>query len=351
MIDKLISSDLAALAADDRHAVPTFEALLGAPRPSVPKVARAKRAPWLLPIGPIVVVLAAAGALREVNQDFVDVPQLAVALGVALMALIGLVYADFAKPRPLASIVAAGLFIPLAGVGFVIEWHHHMTGCLFIDGNGESIGPCQAARIVTTPGFALISWSAIMVAAAVGARLIPWKGSSAWNIPAQIATLTVLLTWLGLNLYEDISMEVARFHYTHTAGVGAERWAPYHSRVLLGFPDLVKFIRAHSTERMWDALVSGAVSFALATSIGIASIWERNKPSRWLRLLEFPAIIPLGITVAAASLVLATLQQQLFELHRGDPDDIPWFAACGSIGAVVAFASMLLRRRRREALS
>ena len=75
----------------------------------------------------------------------------------------------------------------------------------------------------------------------------------------------------------------------------------------------MKFIRAHSTERMWDALVSGAVSFALAISIGIASIRERNRPSRWLRLLEFPAIIPLGITVAAASLVLATLQQQLFE--------------------------------------
>ena len=169
--------------------------------------------------------------------------------------------------------------------------------------------------------------------------------------PAQLAVLVVLLTWLGLNLYEDISIEVARFHFTHPSGIGAERWAPYQSRVLLGESELVKFIRAHSMERMWDALVSGAVSFALAISIGISGIRERNRPSRWLRLLESPAIIPLGITVAAANLVLATLQQRLFELHRGDPDDISWFAACGSTGAIVAFASMLLRRRRREALS
>src|SRR3569832_1441021 len=96
---------------------------------------------------------------------------------------------------------------------------------------------------------------------------------------------------------------------------------------------------------------TAAVLFGLAISIGIASARERAQPSRWLRLLESPAIVPLGVTIATISLVLGTDQWELFRLHRGDWDDIPRFAAWASIGAVVAYASMLLRRRRREALS
>ncbi|HEY6040133.1 MAG TPA: hypothetical protein VIV58_37880, partial [Kofleriaceae bacterium] len=61
--------------------------------------------------------------------------------------------------------------------------------------------------------------------------------------------------------------------------------------------------------------------------------------------------IPLGVIMTTVSLVLASAQWDLFQIHRGDIDNIPWFAAWASIGAVVAYASMLLRRRRREALS
>lgn len=91
--------------------------------------------------------------------------------------------------------------------------------------------------------------------------------------------------------------------------------------------------------------------FFLAISIGIACMRERARPSRWLTLLESPAIVPLGVVVATGGLLLAMAQWPLFQFHRGDPDDIPWFAAWASVGAVVAYASMLLRRRRREALS
>jgi hypothetical protein len=309
-----------------------------------------KGAPWLLPIAPIVVVFATTGVLREVNQDFVVVPQLACALALALMALIGLVRSDFAKSSPASNLIAAGLFIPLAAVGFVMEWHHHMTDCMFVTDYGVSLGPCQANRITTTTGFTLISWSLVIVTAAVAGRLIRWRAPQAWSIPAQLAVLTVLLTWLGLNLYMDISMDLIHFHFTPWLRIGAEAPDAHHARVMFDAQARV-FIRHDSQQKQWYALVAGLTSFALAISIGVAATRERERPSRWLRLLESPAIVPVGIIVVAISLVLASAQWQLLEIHRGDPDDIPWFAAWASVGAVVAFASMLLRRRRREALS
>lgn len=63
----------------------------------------------------------------------------------------------------------------------------------------------------------------------------------------------------------------------------------------------------------------------------------------WLALLESSLVIPLGVVLATGSVVRATMCVA--------PDDGGRWAAGATIGAVVAFASMLLRRRRREALS
>jgi hypothetical protein len=149
----------------------------------------------------------------------------------------------------------------------------------------------------------------------------------------------------------DISMDLIHFHFTPWMRIGAEATDAHHARVMFGDAQLKGFIRHDSQQQQWYALVAGLASFALAISIGVAATRERERPSRWLRLLESPAIVPVGIIVVAISLVLASAQWQLFEIHRGDPDDIPWFANSASIGTIVAFASMLLRRRRREALS
>ncbi|HJT97908.1 MAG TPA: hypothetical protein VJ696_06295, partial [Rhodanobacteraceae bacterium] len=117
------------------------------------------------------------------------------------------------------------------------------------------------------------------------------------------------------------------------------------------YPGFRDFLRAQSEPGQWNAVEAGLFMLLLAVSVGVACMRERTRPSRWLAVLESPAIVPLGVLVATGSLLLAMAQWPLFNLHRGSPDDIPWYAAWASAGAVVAYASMLLRRRRREALS
>ena len=350
MIDKLIASDFAALAAEDRKAMPTFDALHGAPVVKPAKAPRAKGMPWLWPVIPVAFVLASTGVLSKVNRDFVMVPQLPVALAIAMIAFVGLLAPGFAKGRSSANVLAAIVFIPLATVAFLTEWRGHLTDCAFFDRDGMVVGPCQAERFLTTTKFALISWAVTILVTAVVARWIRRDRLRAWSIPAAIASVTVLLTWLGMNEYMDTSIELARFHEPWSR-YGVKVLGTHDVRVMVASQDLIYGIRMHSADAQRWASETAAVLFGLAISIGIASARERAQPSRWLRLLESPAIVPLGVTIATISLVLGTAQWELFKLHRGDWDDIPWFAAWASIGAVVAYASMLLRRRRREALS
>ena len=166
---------------------------------------------------------------------------------------------------------------------------------------------------------------------------------------AKLVTAAVLLTWTGLNQYIDLSIDLVRFHATPWLMAGALQVSP--SRVHAYDPFDARLVRAVSERGQWNAIEAGLVALALAVSIGVACTRETKRPSRWLRLFESPFVVPVGAIVATVSLVLATAQFWLFPSHRGDPDDIPWFAAWASVCAVIAYASMLLRRRRREALS
>jgi len=346
----LIASDFAALAAEDRQAIPTLDTSREAPVANPPKAPRARGMPWLWPAIPVVFVLVATGALSKLNRDFVAVPQLPVALAIAMIAFVGLLAPGLAKARSITNVLTAAVFIPLAVAAFLTEWRGHLTDCAFFDGDGMMGGPCQPERFLTTARFALTAWAATVTIAAVASRWIRWDGMRAWSIPAALAVVTVLLTWLGVNGYMDVSRELARFHEPWSR-LGAELLEPHHARVMLASQELVGGIMMHSNDAQRWALEACLVSLGLALSIGVACAREKDRTSRWLRLLESPAIVPLGVTVATVSVVLGAAQWELFQFHRGDWDDIPWFAAWASVGAVVAFASMLLRRRRREALS
>jgi hypothetical protein len=351
MIDKLISSHLVALATEDRQCVPTLDALWVPPALRPP---RAKLGPWLAPVAravPMIIVLATAGVLFEAKLAvFNQTPQLVIALVIAVMALLGLAGSRPVKAgRPFGDVIAAGLFTVVAASGFAVGWHDHMTVCALFDQNGGSVGPCHADTMVTTTWFVVVAFGAVLVIAAVAARWIRRDGARAWGVAAKVVLPTVLLTWVGVIQYMDVSIDMVHFHYAPWITFGDEMIAPHHIRVMGGAA--YGFILAASAAARWNAIEAGLVMLALAVSIGVACMRERDRPSRWLTVLESPSIIPLGVIVATASLVLASAQWQLFLIHRGDMDDIPWYAAWASVGAVVAFASMLLRRRRREALS
>lgn len=349
MIDKLISSDLAALAAEDRQAIFPTESAWLQPSPTAQEPRRSWRPASIVSTVPFVIAGAAAGILYEESLTVAhDAPQLAIALGLVVMAMLGLA-GGAPRSRPLADILTAGLFTLVAAVGFAVEWHHHRTDCVFVDGYGVTAGPCQDTRVATTTWFAVCAWGAVMVVAMAAARFARRTGPQTWSVASKLITASVLLTWTGLNQYVDRTIALIRFHATPWLEMGA-RGVSLH-RVRAYDPYSAFWITSTSDRGQWNAIEAGLVSLGLAILIGIACVRETKRPSRWLRLLESPLVIPLGAIVASVMLVLATAQFELLKIHRGDPDDIPWFAACGSIGAVVAFASMLLRRRRREALS
>jgi uncharacterized membrane protein YoaK (UPF0700 family) len=344
MIDKLIASDFAALAAEDRQAIPPKESWF---RP--PPEAKPRRTWRIRPALPIVIAGAAAGTLYEENFTAAHLaPQLAIALALVVMALVGFA-GDASRSRPLAPILTAGLFSLVATIGFTAEWHLHQTNCLFVDDYSVATAPCLPGRFVTTTWFAVGAWCVTVLIATFASRLIRRRGPDAWQVASKLITAAVLLTWTGLNQYVDLSIDLIRFHYAPYVQMGAARIS--FDRVHVYAPDVAGWIRATSDRGQWNAIEAGLVGLVLAISIGIACTRDAKRPSRWLRLLESPFVLPLAVIAASVSLVLATAQFELFQQHRGDPDDIPWYAALASIGAVVAYASMLLRRRRREALS
>jgi len=347
MIDKLITSDLAALSATDRQAIPPSSSWFQEMQPAQ-KPRRAWR-PVIMPALPFVLGGVAAVALYEESFTVAHVaPQLAIALGLVVMAMFGLAGRP-PRSRPLAAIVTAGLFTVVGVVGYSVEWYHHRTDCLFVEAYRVATGPCQDSRVVATTWFTISACGIAIVVGMFASRIIRRRGSDRWEVSSKLITAAVLLTWTGLNQYIDRSIDLVRFHatpYLHASALGVSDY-----RVRIYHPAVADMIRRVSDQAQWNALEAGLVSLALAISIGIACARERTRPSRWLRLLEAPWVMPLGVIVATVSLVLATAQFELFKLHRGDADDIPWFAAWAGVGAVVAYASMLLRRRRREALS
>lgn len=369
MIDKLIASDFAALAVEDRQ-VPSSDTLMALVAAPAPKPPRAPRVAWRVPIASIVMLAIAGGVVFEGAllldgnvKTFNEARQLGVALVLAVLAMLGLFgFRRVKSGRPLPAVIGAGMFTAVAVISCIVGWHQHRTDCAFFDGTGGTIGPCQVNPVVTTTRFVFFSYAVVLVVAAVVARLIRRDGPRAWSVPANVVMVTVLVTWLGLNQYKDTWVNLVNFHYQLEGNLGDHgALEPPHIHFVfqnsisppdeVGGEALREMIRATSEPAQWNALEAGFVLFLLAISIGIACTRERTRPSRWLALLESPAIVPLGVVVATGGLLLAMAQWPLSQLHRGDPDDIPWFAAWASVGAVVAFASMLLRRRRREALS
>ena len=346
MIDKLIASDLAALAVEDRQAIPPHAPSWFAPMTENPH--RAWR-PALRPAVPFVIAGAAAGILYEESWVVAHLaPQLAIALGLVVLAIVGFA-GGATRSRPLAPILAAGLFTLVAVLGYGIERYQHGIDCLFVDGDHVFTSPCRDTRVVTTAWFAVSACGVATVIAMFVSRMVRRRGTETWGVAFKLITASVLLTWTGLNQYVDLSIDLVRFHATPYLQMSAARISDYRVRILA--PGAGKFIRATSDRGQWNAIEAGLLGLGLAISIGIACTRDAKRPSRWLRLLESPFVLPLGIIAASVSLVLATAQFELWQIHRGDPDDIPWYAALASVGAIVAYASMLLRRRRREALS
>jgi len=305
-----------------------------------------KLPPWLATAAPIAIAFGTAGVLLQSDLVTFDLaPRLAIVLVLAVMAMFGLAGArPVPAGRPLSDLLAAGLFTAIAVGCCALGWHQHRTDYLVVAGGGGVVGPSHVNPIVTTTQFAVVTWAAVLAVAAVAARWFQWGGGRAWAVSAKVVVVTVLLTWLGLNQYIDRWTEVIAFH-AH----------PLTSHVLWGTATVEavdpEALRSHWIPAQLNAIEAGLALLGLAVSIGVASSREKARRSRWLAILESPLTIPLGVILATGSLLLAAFQWDLAQVGRGSLDDIPWWATWASIGAVVAYASMLLRRRRREALS
>lgn len=357
MIDKLISTDLAALATEDGQRIPTLDAMFAPPVPRVPR----KREPWLAPAMPIVVAFSTAAVLMRMQTvgDY-DSPNLgagssvlAVTLVLSVMAMFGVVGARPGRSsRPLAEIVAAGLFTLTAVIGFVLGREAHTQMCMFFDGSNGAVGPCQSDPLATRPAFMMFAWAASVVVGAVFARLVKRNGASAWSVPAKLVLVTVLITWLGASEYWDTWVETIHMNAAapgYRVGEVALEWN--RMSVVEGARDMLEHIHRRGQPGQLEALAAGLVLVGFSISIGVAAMRERIRPSRWLAMIESPAVIPLGVVVSTVSLVLIAVQGWLLTFGQGHPALMHELVSAATIGAVIAFASMLLRRRRREALS
>jgi hypothetical protein len=343
MIDALISTDLTALAVEDRQRVPALDAVLPQPREKTSWPLKQ----WLrrsAPIAaPVVAIAAGAGVLLELDiHTFQESPQLAIVIVIAIVAMLHAI-ADRARTKPgkpVADVIAAVMITVLAATFFLAAWDRHRATCVYFFEQGGNLGPCTDHDHYTSPGFVAIVWAAVLVIArafASRARV----DVARWSVAAKIAAVAVVVTWVSVNQFEDRWGRGVDFQL-HFAGYYSFTPAQ-HLKSALGWMVNWPFVGVRISSSQWNALAGGLVLVIFAATIAIACVRERGRPSRWLTILEHPALTPLAVVVAMAALVYASAADY--------PEIVGRRAAVASVAAIVAYAGMLLRRRRREALS
>ncbi|MEO6771796.1 MAG: hypothetical protein ABI467_02090 [Kofleriaceae bacterium] len=342
MIDSLISTDLAALAIEDRQRVPAFDAVLPQPRDKVRWPIKRWLAQAAPVAAPIVAVVAGAGVLAALDiHTFQESPQLAVVIVIAIVAMLhALGGRARAKPgKPVADVIAAVLITGSAAVFFLAVWHrHHATTCPFFDEGGVFFGPCTDHDAFTSPGFVAIVWAIVLIVARVLASRVR-VDVARWGVAAKIVAVAVLLTWVSVNQFDDSWIGVAGFHAYKPPPNAALLTLHRAMARMFDWPH----IGVELSPSQWDALAAGLAMLGFAATIAVACVRERARASRWLTFLEHPAVTPLAVVVATAALVYASAGD--------DPDITGRRAAIACVAAIIAYGGMLLRRRRREALS
>ncbi|HET9991450.1 MAG TPA: hypothetical protein VFQ65_23130, partial [Kofleriaceae bacterium] len=200
--------------------------------------------------------------------------------------------------------------------------------------------PCIDRDVYLTPGFVAIAATIVMIVArALGSRS-RWNLAQ-WRLPAKLFTATVLLTWVSVTSFDDWGRGFAGFHaYPKPVGLGP---AMAHLTSLVSMIVDPPHWVVRLSSRQCDALLAGLVMIVFIASITVSCLRERGRRSRWLTVLEHPAVTSLAIAFAMAALVHATV--------TCEPDVAAYRAVFATVGAIIAYSGMLLRRRRREALS
>ncbi|MEP6862103.1 MAG: hypothetical protein ABJE66_15870 [Deltaproteobacteria bacterium] len=351
MIDKLIASDLAALARDDHQRIPVFT--VPAPRAAQPILT------WALvgAAAPMITMLAAGVALMALDvAPFGHYEPFVAPLTVAIASFVGL--ALLSRPVTLDVRLRGQLTYLFAGAALLIG----TVACFFANWPSS-----DAMYVVTTDdslymstwigghgswvnvGFIMIAATlVVLVARRIAARLNPagWANRpllDAWSTGAMIVGVLVIVIWTNALFFQQ------------------RYWPLVHWR--MPDPYLRNYIVGHVKAEMWfaltfrpwsDSMISteqwdvgaagvGILGVAIVTALAITRE-GRSRRSLWLRFMEMPLLVPLFVTFGTANLVRATVAD--------GPDEAARPFAWAVVGVMLAFTSMILRRRRRrEALS
>jgi hypothetical protein len=341
MIDSLISTDLTALGVEDRQRVPALDAVIPQPHEKTPWPLKQ----WLrqsAPIAaPIMAIAAGAGVLLELDiHTFQESPQLAIVIVIAIVAMLHAIGGRTrTKPgRPVGDVIATVLIAGFAAAFFLAAWQRHHATCVFFSDGGGYAGPCTDDDFYTSPGLVGIVWASVLILA----RLLGSRARvdvTRWSVAAKIVAVTILVTWVSVNQFEDRWIGVVGFHAYKPSPNAALFDLKRAMMRMFGWP----YVGVELSPSQVDALLAGLAMLGFAATIAIACVRERARPSRWLTILEHPAVTPLAVVVAMAALVYASASD-----YR---DVTGQRAAVACVGAIVAYSGMLLRRRRREALS
>lgn len=352
MIDEMIASGLAALARENQQRIPAF---VPPPRRSR-AVSHVFTRAHLLAVGPTITMLLLGGVLLALDRaPFGSYEPYVMPLGVAVASLAGLVIARARKPLPVAVLRArlawclvgsalltgAALYLVHGWPGHATAMSAHVTpeavyACSVFDGNG----------LVQGAGFIVIAATlAVWIGRRIAARAKPaWladrRDLEAWSTTALIIGVLVVVVWANAFDFDHRGWMLASFrlpdpafHKNLVAYTTANMWFALTYRPLS---------QSAVTPAQWDLFAAALLvaSVALVTGIAIARERGHARRSRWLRLLELPAVVPLFVILAAGNLARATVVD--YPPDAGRP--FAWMVVC----VMLAFTSMVLRRRRRD---
>ena len=353
MIDKLIASDLAVLAREDQQQIPAFALPVPRARP------RRHALIWagFAAAAPTLAMLAVGVVFVELDvAPFSNYEAFLAPFVVAIASLVGLATegrseTSLARSRRQASYVLAGGVLVAAMVTcFVIGWPGEGGAWLQVsyDAVYAVIGG-ESPALTTRVGFiSILATLAFVLARLIAGKLDPQRLTSrrnldAWGTAGLVAGVLVIVLWAGAMFFAarywplvDFRLPDPTLRDHYAAAIKGSMWLALRFR---------PWSESSISIEQWDAFAAaaGVIVVAIASCIAIARERQRGRTSRWLQLVELPVVVPLFVIVGMRYLVAAMVAD--------GPDQAASPFAIASAAVMLAFTSMILRRRRRRALS
>jgi hypothetical protein len=351
MIDRSISSALAALGAESRLGLLALDDTLArlAPAAAAPARPRRRFVPSFAHLVRAVAVVAGAAAMPSLFADSQTAPTVALAV-VMTFVLAGMISSGETVLASRLAVRRAAAIGMIACVGYVTwslvhGYAHHRELCTYVDPHGVVVGPCSTGDAYGGEAVTIVvGWLAIAAIARGLASVFArsWRVSrlDGWSAAATITALLALVVGITFGAgYEDRFSPLIDFRpaFRNVVEYGLLQIHNAMGNVLIGPRH---FATELSTTQLC-VLVAGGLGLVLAATVGVACARERRRPSAgaWLAILEHPATILLSTIIAMAlSLRVAWL----------DMDETPLENALAVLAALVASAGAVLRRRRRD---